>query len=199
MNFLTRTPLSRRTFLHGVGAAIAPVAASAATTTTSAVGDRVSSIKSALAGLVTDATLTQAQADKVATTVDATLPEGGHGGYGHGADLATAATALGVTEDALRTQLEAGKTLAQVAQTKGISQATLVTKLVAAQKTRIAAAVEAGTLTQAQADARTADLTSRITQQVTSTRALGGHGRGDRAGGTGTTPGATPSPSSTTS
>ena len=51
----------------GVGAAIGPVGASAATATSQAVSDRVTAIKNALAGLVKDGTLTQAQADKVAT------------------------------------------------------------------------------------------------------------------------------------
>jgi hypothetical protein len=185
----------------GVGAAIGPVGASAATATTHAVTDRVAAIKNALAGLVKDGTLTQAQADKVATTVDGALPEGGfgrHGGRG-GPDLDTAASVIGVTRDELRTALEGGKTLAQVAQSKNISQATLVDKLVAAEKTRIAAAVKAGRLTQAQADSMTADLTTRVTERVTSTRPGGGRGhhREDGYGGgtrpTPSAPGTSPS------
>ncbi len=54
----------------GVGVVIAPAAASAATSgsTTQAVTGRLTSIKNALTGLVTDGTITQAQADKVAST-----------------------------------------------------------------------------------------------------------------------------------
>jgi hypothetical protein len=183
----------------GVGAAIGPAGASAATATTQAVGNRVTAIKNALAGLVKDGTLTQAQADKVATTVDGALPKGGfgrHGGRG-GLDLDTAASVIGVTRDELRTALDSGKTLAQVAQGKHISQATLVDKLVAAEKTRIAAAVKAGRLTQAQADSMTADLTARVTQRVTSTRPMmgdrgqhRGFGYGGGTGPTQPTPGA---------
>ena len=81
---------------------------------------------------------------------------GGHGfGHGPGGDEFTAAASyLGLTESALATQLQAGKTLAQVADaTSGKSAAGLVAALVAAEKTEIAAAVTAGRLTQAQADA----------------------------------------------
>ncbi len=171
----------------GVGAAIGPVGASAATATSQAVSDRVTAIKNALAGLVKDGTLTQAQADKVATAVDGALPKGGfgrHGGHGR-LDLDTAASVIGVTREELRTALESGQTLAQVAQSKNISQATLVDKLVAAEKARITAAVKAGQLTQAQADAMTANLTTRVTERVTSTRPMGGRGqhRGDGYGG----------------
>jgi hypothetical protein len=188
----------------GIGAAMGPAGASAATAATQAVTDRATAIKNALAGLVKDGTLTQAQADKVATTVDGALPKGGfgrHGGRGGrgGLDLDTAASVIGITRDELRTALESGKTLAQIAQGKNISQATLVDKLVAAEKTRIAAAVKAGRLTQAQADSMTADLTTRVTERVTSTRPMmggrGRHGGDGYDGGAGPTPPA-PSPSS---
>lgn len=191
----------------GVGAAVSPAVASAATTSTQAVTSRVTAIKNALTGLVKDGTITQAQADKVATTLDNTLPKGGfgghHGGIGRGADLDAAASVIGVTTAQLHSALDSGKTLAQVAQGKGISQATLVDKLVAAEKTRIAAAVKAGQLTQAQATAISADLKTRITQQVTSTRPVGGfdHHDGDGTGNTPTpsTSSASPSAGTTTS
>src|SRR5438105_1155544 len=44
------------------------------------------------------------------------------------------------------------------------------------QLTALAAAVKAGQLTQAQADAMTAGLEARITERVTSARRAGGHG-----------------------
>jgi hypothetical protein len=196
----------------GIGAALRPTAASAATSsTTQAVTTRLTALKNALASLVKDGTLTQAQADKVATTLDSALPERGFGHGGHrGVDLDTAAGVLGMTTDQLRTALDGGKTLAQVAQGKGVSQATLVDKLVAAEKLQIAAAVKAGRLTQAQADAMTADLKARITERVTSARPAGGHGGhgdgdgdGPRRGGPGgattpTSPEASPSLSSST-
>jgi len=188
----------------GIGTTLGPAAASAATSSTQAVSDRVTAIKNALAGLVKDGTLTQQQADKVATTLDSRLPRRrlGPGGHG-GGDLDTAASVIGISADDLRTALEGGKTLAEVAQGKGISQATLVDKLVAAEKSRIAAAVKAGQLTQAQADAITADLERRITERVTSTRPAGGRGHhrddGDADDSTTpSTPGTSPSSGSAT-
>ena len=77
----------------------------------------------------------------------------GPGGPGGGDDLAAAATYLGLSQSDLQTALQSGKTLAQVANaTSGKSAAGLIDALVAAEKTELAAAVTAGTLTQAQAD-----------------------------------------------
>jgi len=134
------------------------------------VSQRLTDIKNALKGLVGDGTLTQAQADKVATTLDEALPRrgpgGGHGMRGGVRGLSEAATVLGMTEAELRTALEGGTSLADLAAANGISKATLIDKLVAAAKTRIAADVKAGRITQAHADEHLADLTSRITEMV---------------------------------
>lgn len=156
------------------GVVLAPAMATAATTetsTTTAVGDRVTRIKDALKGLVADKTLTQAQADEVATTLAETLPQ--RGGRGHGrpgghllSGLDDAATAIGITEAELRTQLAAGKTLAQVAQAEGVSKTDLVATLVKAAEAALAQAVTDGRLTQGEADARKADLEARITDAV---------------------------------
>ncbi len=158
------------------GLVVAPAVAVAATdesTAAAAVGDRLTRIKEALSGLVTDGTITQAQADRVATTLDERLPRRGPGGGPHGhrghsgiRALETAATTLGTTVDELRTALRGGQSLADVAQSKGVSKATLVGALVDAAKKHLAEDVAAGRLTQAQADARAADLTARVTEQV---------------------------------
>src|SRR3954452_10516796 len=182
------------------GAVLAPAIASAATgdsSTGAAVRDRVTEIKNALAGLVKDGTLTQAQADKVATTLDQKLPQGGHGGHGFGRpNLDTAASALGMTEDQLGQQLQSGKSLADVAKSKNVSVNTLLSKLVTAAQNDLAAAVKAGRLTQAQADSLKTDLQARITEMVNRQGfGRGGHGRhGDDDGNV-----PTPSPSSSTS
>lgn len=173
-NRITSIVLTGALGLGGVatGVVLAPAMASAATgdsTATTAVSDRLTKIKEVLSGLVSDGTINQAQADKVATTLDAALPRGGGhhgGGRGGGRNLETAASALGTTVAELRTALEGGKSLADVASSKGVSKATLTAKLVEAAKARLAEKVTAGDLTQAQADARVADLTTRVTAEV---------------------------------
>ena len=67
---------------------------------------------------------------------------GGPGGFGHdhhgGPQLDAAATYLGVTVDTLRTQLQSGKTLAQIANaTSGKSASGLIDALVADARTHI--------------------------------------------------------------
>lgn len=172
----------------GIGTVIGPAGAVAATSSaTHAVGDRLTAIKDALAGLVKDGTITQAQADKVATTLDRKLPERRFGRHGMriGAGLDEVASIIGITQDELRTQLRSGKTLAEIAKSKGISQDTLVGKLVAAAKTRLAAEVKAGRLTQARADEITKNLEARITEMVTRSlpmRMRGRHWNGDGDG-----------------
>ena len=95
----------------------------------------------------------------------------GGGPHGPGDDLQAAATYLGTTSADLMTQLQAGKTLAQIASaTSGKSAAGLVAALVAAEKTEIADAVKANKLTQAQADAITANLQQRFTDLVNGVR-----------------------------
>lgn len=157
---------------------IAPALAASdgSTTTTTVVGHRLQALKDALAGLVSDKTLTQAQADKVAATLDAKLPRhrgpGGPAGLGRGfrgpghLPPADVAKALGVTPQELRSQLRAGRTLAQIGAAQGLSKATVVDRLVAAATARLAAAVKDGRLTQTQADALRSRLTARITEQV---------------------------------
>ncbi|SEP23277.1 hypothetical protein [Trujillonella endophytica] len=145
-------------------------------------------IRDALADLVEDGTLTQEQADEVAATLsDAGL--GGHGGHGWGLHLglSTAAEALGMTEDELRTALQAdGASLATVAQAQGVPVEDLVAALVQAATDRIEQAVTDGDLTRAEADERLADLEERVTERVNSTEPggmRGGHwphgGHGD--------------------
>jgi hypothetical protein len=147
----------------------------------------VAAEKQELADAVTSGKLTQAQADAITADlqqrftdlVNGTLPKGGPGFGFHVAGLDAAATYLGLTEDQLRTQLESGKTLAQIANaTSGKSASGLVAALVADAKKDIAAAVSSGKLTQAQADSITADLQQRITDLVNGTLPKHGPGPG---------------------
>ncbi|RBY88172.1 hypothetical protein DQ244_16655 [Blastococcus sp. TBT05-19] len=146
-------------------------------------GPAVQRITDALSGLVDDGSITQEQADEVATTLsEAGVGRGGHGhGGGVRPGLDAAATALGMTEDELRTALEPeGTTLAQVAEDQGVPVDDLVEALVEAQEERIAQAVEDGRLTQDEADERLADLEERVTERVTSDDPVRGGGHGPR-------------------
>lgn len=121
--------------------------------------------------------LTQAQGDALKAEIEAGnvplvgfgLGHGPGGPGGHFADLDAAASYLGVTADELRTSLESGKSLAQVAQDGGKSVDGLVDALVAAAKERIDAEVAAGRLTDAQRQSILADLEQRITDLVNAT------------------------------
>jgi transposase-like protein len=108
-------------------------------------------------------------------------PGGGHRGGHHGfVELDAAATFLGVTEDALRTRLENGDTLAEVAKAEGKTASGLVDALVAAAKTDLDERVAEGRLTETQRTSILADLESRISDVVNGEAGFGfrgGHGR----------------------
>ena len=98
----------------------------------------------------------------------------GHRGPGHKLGLAAAARVIGVSEADLQTALRSGQSIAQVAQSKGVDVKAVVDAMVAEAKTRLAEAVTAGRLTQAQADDKAANLEQRVTEMVNRT----GGGRG---------------------
>lgn len=170
--------------LAGLGVALPALADDETTTGTGASSE--DRIRDALADLVEDGSITQEQADEVATTLSDAGFGGHHGGPGFGRlGLSTAAEALGMTEDELRTALEADDaSLATVAEAQGVDVQTLVDALVAEATERIDQAVTDGDLTQEEADERLADLEERITERVNSTEGPGGFG-GPRGGGHG--------------
>ena len=199
----------------GLAVAVAPIASATTSTddgtttddsTTSGFGARLQAIKDALAGLVSDGSLTQEQADEVATTLDeSTALRGGGHGRGGGMGLEAAADALGMTVDDLRTALAAeGTTLADVAAAEGVDTATLIDALVAEHTARITPAVTDGRITQEEADEKIAALPEHVAAQIEQEMGPGhgpGHGHGGGHGrhgaegmtgstdeGTGTTP-----------
>lgn len=129
-------------------------------------------VKDALAPLVTDGTITQVQADAVAKALEAARPERSDG-PGGGPGLAVAAKALGMDADALRTELRSGKTIAQVAQEKGVDVQTVIDAIVADMRQHLAQGVQDGRLTQAQADERARHATERATALVNGQRPEG--------------------------
>lgn len=90
------------------------------------------------------------------------LMMGGRGGFAGIAALDTVAEALGLENDALLDELQAGKTVAEIAEAQGIALADVIDAVVATAEEQLAAAVETGTLTQAQADAHLALLRANL-------------------------------------
>ena len=141
--------------------------------------------KSALDPLVANGTITQAQADAVIAALKASRPAHGPGGKGgrHGfGKLAAAAQALGMTEADLRTALEGGKSLAAIAQEKGIAGSKVVDAIVAQFKAHLDEEVAAGKHTQAEADQILANAKTRIEAFVNGTAPAGGPGFGGKGG-----------------
>jgi hypothetical protein len=145
---------------------------------------------------VKDGRLTQAQADAMKQRIeDGSLPflagpgfgrgHGEHGLFhrGGGGHLDAAASYLGVTEAQLRTALMNGDSLADVAKDKGKTVDGLVAALVADEKKELAAAVNAGRLTDAQRDTIESTLEARVRDFVNGVRPpfgmdRRGHGNG---------------------
>jgi polyhydroxyalkanoate synthesis regulator phasin len=107
---------------------------------------------------------------------------GGHFGHHGGPGLDAAAKYLGLTEAKLRTELESGKTLAQVAKAQDKSVDGLIAALKADAKQKLDAAVKAGRLTQAQETRMLADLDQRLGDFVNG-KLMGRHQRGFGAPG----------------
>jgi D-Tyr-tRNAtyr deacylase len=121
-------------------------------------------------------------------------PGGPHGpargfGFRGGFGLDMAAKAIGVSDQTLLSDLKAGKTIAQVAASKGVATKTVIDAMVAAATREFAAQVKAGHLTAAQAATIDANLTQMITNQVNGTfrhpNGPGGMGAGGGPGGFG--------------
>ncbi len=134
-----------------------------------------------------DLTAQQAQAIKDRINAGDIGPFGlgfglGRGGPGPLAAHADIAQFLGITPAQLHTELN-GKSLAQVAQAHGKSRDQLIQFLVSNAQQRLNEAVQAGRLTQQQADQRLADLRARIEQIVDRV-----HQPGSRQGTGGGTP-----------
>jgi hypothetical protein len=148
--------------------------------------DVASRLAEVLQPLVDDGTITQAQMDAVTKALQDAGPvwgghgpggrHGGPGGFGAKVSLETAATTIGIAEDDLRTALQDGQTLAEVATANGVEPQAVIDALVAEATARLDQAVTDGRIEQADADARKAELTERITTAVNE----GFPGRGER-------------------
>src|SRR5438105_653263 len=127
------------------------------------------------------AALVAAEQKEISTLVDqkgTAFPGGpGRGGPGgfriEGDPLAAAATFLGTTTADLRTKMESGQTLAQIATAAGKTREALIGALVNDAKTKIEQAKTDGKLTADQATQLETGLTDRMTKLVDSTQPIG--------------------------
>ena len=101
------------------------------------------------------------------------------------AHLEAAATALGMTPEALKAALQGGSSLADVAKSKNVAVQKVVDAIVVDEKAEIAQAVVDGKLTQAQADALLSKITEHVTAIVNGERPAPLFGRGPRHDGDG--------------
>lgn len=175
-----------------------------------------------LKDLVAKGTITQAQADAITASVnaaraaaEANRPMRGLGGALKADRVAIEtliSTTIGVDTATIKSRLQAGESLAQIA---GAKKDALIAALVADHTKRIDAAVTAGTLTAAQATELKKNLVAHVTEEVNEVGGKGpfgkgpkggkggfdgrGHGHGGHKGGMGgaTTP-TLPTPSATT-
>ncbi len=174
--YLGLTEAQLRTQLEN-GKSLAEVAKAQGKTVDGLVDALVSGAQTKLDAAVKAGMLTQTQADgmlselkeHISDFVNGMRPAPSFGqrhGRHRGPSLDAAAKYLGITEAQLRTELENGKSLADVAKAHGKTAGGLVAAVVAEAKTNVDAAVKAGRLTQAQANEMLSHLTQRITDFV---------------------------------
>ena len=89
--------------------------------------------------------------------------------WGGQASLDVVSKLTGLTVEEIRTLRQDGRSLSQIAQSKGISEETLIKEILAAKKTVLDAQVSAGTLTQAQADLMYKNMSDQVKESVTRT------------------------------
>lgn len=161
------------------GRSIAQVAQAKGVDPKTVIDALVADAEAKVAQAVTDGRLTQAEADerranlqlRITDFVNRTPSAGGerHRPRHHRAKLEAAATALGLTPDELRRELQTGTSLATIAGERNVPVGQVVSALVADAEAKLARAVTNGRLTQGQADERRADVESRITELVNRT------------------------------
>ena len=120
---------------------------------------RTRPIRDALEGLVDDGVITPEQADAVAEALAERKP--GFRLLGGPGLVTTVAESIGIDPEDLVTALEGGDTIAEVASANGVDPQVVIDELVTAQNELIAAAVEAGRLSEERAEELRAQSTER--------------------------------------
>jgi len=156
------------------------------------VADETKRIDAAVtAGRLTAAQATELKANLVAHVTEEVNAVGGKGPFGKGpkgpkggplgADRAAietlVSTTIGVDTATIKSRLQAGESLAQIA---GAKKDALIAALVADETKRIDAAVTAGRLTAAQATELKANLVAHVTEEVNAVGGKGPFGKGPK-------------------
>lgn len=132
--------------------------------------------------------ITQEQADQMQKRLEDTGGFGRMGRMGRGPGgesvlLTVAAEKLGMTSDELMTALRDGKTIAGLAEEKGVDTQVITDAYLAQWKEKLDTQVAAGTLTQEEADAKLVEKTEALTDRLTSAwERPDGAGRGRHGG-----------------
>ncbi|MEM9467158.1 MAG: hypothetical protein AAGA90_17430 [Actinomycetota bacterium] len=92
--------------------------------------------------------------------------EGDRRGRRGGCNLEEIAAAIGIDEDALRTELDAGQSIADVAEANGVDSAVIVDLLVDQAEERIAEKLDAGRITDEEAAEKLAGVEERAEDRV---------------------------------
>lgn len=110
-------------------------------------------------------------------------------GHAYGAGIDESVTALlGMTQEQIKEQRQAGKSLVEIAATKNVSEETLINTIITAKQAAITAQVTAGTMTQAQADLCLVQMQERVKLSVNRTTVgppewAGANGNGQKGAG----------------
>lgn len=116
------------------------------------------------------------------------LGQGGMRGFGAGGQMSVAVSELlGMEPADLQAARQDGQSLAEIAESKGIDTATLISGMLEVRKTALTKAVAEGRITQAQADLMLKNMGDRIADRIDDTQVgppagRGGHGRGGQGG-----------------
>lgn len=182
------------------GLTIAEVAEANGVSATTVADALVAEMESHIADHLANGDITQEQADlrlgavdeRVDDVLNGTLPahgrfgevssEGGRGMDGPLAMSSTLPDLLGIDATELKTQLQDGATIAEVAEANGVSVDDVISGLVAEATDRLSTAVTDGKITQDQADEKLTEMTERITDMVNGDAPLGRGGFGRHGG-----------------
>ena len=112
------------------------------------------------------------------------------GPKGASKNVAAIASVLKLTEAELKTQMQSGKTLAQIATAQSVSVQSVIDVLVTDMQAHIAEELASGEITQAQATTKLASVTTKATERVNNVQPARGAGTRGHHNNSETTPNA---------